>query len=121
MRGILNELYKWGGMGLIGLGIFIVVAAAFGDRDSVLYRYWARYTSGLERKLRPMFIFTPGRMITFGNFFLSDAVRTSIDPNDPIWMTAAVKYSLASAFFLMPSSWRLKAAVLSASNFLSLS
>ena len=95
MRGILNELYKWGGMGLIGLGIFIVVAAAFGDRDSVLYRYWARYTSGLERKLRPMFIFTPGRMIAFGQlgaiFALFVVHLVIIDlPVFPVWLIVAV-------------------------------
>lgn len=94
-RGLLNELYKWGGMGLIGLAIFIIVAAAFGDRESVLYRYWARYTSGLERKLRPMFIFTPGRMIAFGQlgavFALFVVHLVIIDlPLFPVWLIVAV-------------------------------
>lgn len=65
-RGLLDQLYKWGGIGLIALAVFILVAAAFGNHDSEVYRYWARYTSSLERKLRPMFIFTPGRFIAFG-------------------------------------------------------
>jgi tight adherence protein B len=94
-RGLLNELYKWGGMGLLGLAIFIIVAAAFGDRDSILYRYWARYTSSLERKLRPMFIFTPGRMIAFGQlgalFCLFVVHLVVIDlPIFPLWLIVAV-------------------------------
>ena len=93
--GLLNDLYKWGGMGLIGLGIFIVVAAAIGDRDSVLYRYWARYTSSLERKLRPMFIFTPGRMIAGGQlaavFTLFVVHLVIVDlPVFPLWLIVAV-------------------------------
>lgn len=93
--GLLNGLYKWGGMGLIGLGIFIIVSAAIGDRDSVLYRYWARYTSSLERKLRPMFIFTPGRMIAGGQlaavFTLFVVHLVIVDlPVFPLWLIVAV-------------------------------
>jgi len=62
-RGITILTFKWVGIGLVGLALFIVILAAFGDRDSLVYRYWARYTSSIERKLRPMFIFTPGRVI----------------------------------------------------------
>lgn len=64
--GLLIQLYKWGGIGCVGLGLFILFAAAFGTRDSEVYRWWARYTSSLDRKLRPMFIFTPGRVIALG-------------------------------------------------------
>jgi tight adherence protein B len=93
-RGLLDQLYKWGGIGLVALGIFILIAAAFGNHDSEVYRYWARYTSSLERKLRPMFIFTPGRFIAFGQlgamFLLVVVHLTVIDlPVFPLWLIIA--------------------------------
>ena len=89
--GMLDPLYKYGGMGAIGLAIFILMAAAFGNRDSEVYRYWARYTSSLERKLRPQFIFTPGRFIAFGQlafkFLLVVIHLTIVDlPFFPVWL-----------------------------------
>ena len=56
-------LMKFGGVGLVFLGIFLTVNSAVGDKDGLPHKYFARYTSSLERKLRLMFIFTPGRLI----------------------------------------------------------
>lgn len=66
VRGQTMMTFKWAGIGLITFAVFIIILGAFGDRSSLVYRYWARYTSTLERKLRPMFIFTPGRVIAAG-------------------------------------------------------
>jgi tight adherence protein B len=62
----ITEIFKLAGSGAIVLGLFIGTWAAAADPSSLGYRYYARYTSWLERKLRPMFIFTPGRFIVMG-------------------------------------------------------
>ncbi|CAN5412429.1 hypothetical protein BH09MYX1_BH09MYX1_33100 [soil metagenome] len=94
MKGSLNQLYKWGGILAIAVGLFILMMAAFGNRESEVYRYWARYTSSLDRKLRPMFIFTPGRVIAIGQLgfmVLITLIHLSIIdiPFLPVWLIAA--------------------------------
>lgn len=49
--------------GLIILATFIVTFALLADQSSVAWKYWGRYTSGLERRLRAQFIWTRGRTI----------------------------------------------------------
>jgi tight adherence protein B len=53
-------------LGVISFAIFIATWIAAADESGPVYRYSARYTASLERKLRPMFIFTPGRTIAYG-------------------------------------------------------
>jgi tight adherence protein B len=90
VRGLTLVTYKWAGIGLLGLAVFIIILAAFGDRDSLVYRYWARYTSSIERKLRPMFIFTPGRVIAAGQLaalFVVIVLELTVGlPFFPIWV-----------------------------------
>jgi tight adherence protein B len=92
MRGWTVITYKWAGIVLITIAVFIVILAAFGDRNSLVYRYWARYTSSIERKLRPMFIFTPGRVVAAGQLaalFAVVVLELTIGlPFFPIWFIA---------------------------------
>lgn len=57
---------KWASLGVTTLALFVGVFVAAADQSGPVYRYAARYTASLERKLRPMFIFTPGRLIAYG-------------------------------------------------------
>jgi tight adherence protein B len=57
---------KWASTGIISFALFAMVWAAAADTSGIFYRYAAKYISSLERKLRPMFIFTPGRHIAYG-------------------------------------------------------
>lgn len=60
------QLLKWGSVGVTTLALFAGTWIAAGSQSGPVYRYAARYTASLERKLRPMFIFTPGRRIGYG-------------------------------------------------------
>lgn len=64
--GVVNLALRYGGLALAFIGIFMGTWSAVADQDGPAYRYWIRYTSMIERKLRPMFIFTPGRVIAVG-------------------------------------------------------
>ena len=55
----MTEMLKWASAGETGLGLFVATWAAAADQSGPAYRYWARYNSLLEQKLRPMFIFMP--------------------------------------------------------------
>jgi tight adherence protein B len=57
---------KWASLGVTAFALFVGTWAAAADQSGPIYRYSARYTASLERKLRPMFIFTPGRIIAYG-------------------------------------------------------
>ncbi len=81
-----TEVLKWASAGVTGLALFAGTWAAAADQSGPVYRYWARYNSLLEQRLRPMFIFIPGQNITLGQlgvaFFLITAnVLFSI----PMW------------------------------------
>jgi tight adherence protein B len=92
MRGWTVITYKWAGITLIAIALFVIIVAAFGDRDSLVYRYWARYTSSIERKLRPMFIFTPGRVVAAAQLavlFIVVVLDLTIGlPFFPLWVIA---------------------------------
>ncbi len=59
----LTELLRWASVVLIALGLFGIAWAGTSVESSMIWRQWTRYTVGFERKLRPMFIWTPGRVI----------------------------------------------------------
>jgi tight adherence protein B len=83
---------KWSSIGIISFSIFAMVWAAAADQSGFIYRYSARYIASLERKLRPMFIFTPGRHIAWGQFavaFLILAAHTLLTI-DLWWMMLIV-------------------------------
>ncbi len=61
-----TQSLKWASLGVTSFALFIGTWAAAADQSGPIYRYAARYTASLERKLRPMFIFTPGRLIAYG-------------------------------------------------------
>lgn len=61
-----TALLKWGSIGVTSLALFVGTWAAASDQSGPFYRYASRYVASLERKLRPMFIFTPGRWIVYG-------------------------------------------------------
>ena len=57
---------KWASLAVTSFALFVGTWLAAADQSGPVYRYAARYTASLERKLRPMFIFTPGRLIAYG-------------------------------------------------------
>jgi tight adherence protein B len=61
-----TQFLWWGSLMCIAAGLFGVAWSASASETSVVWRYWGRYTVSLERKLRPMFIWTPGRVIGLG-------------------------------------------------------
>lgn len=62
---VMNGL-KWGPILIIGLAIFFGTYSALTDPSGPVLRYWTRYISWLERKLRLMFIFEMGKKIGYG-------------------------------------------------------
>jgi tight adherence protein B len=79
-------LIKWAGIGVFFLALLLLSWALISDRQSFLLRYWARYCSYLERKLRLMFIFTPGRYIAFGQLAaVFVVIATHLAVNVPAW------------------------------------
>ena len=57
------EVLRWSSLGVITFALFIGTWSMAADENGLPYRYWARYCTSLERKMRSMFIFTPGRLI----------------------------------------------------------
>ena len=66
MDGLPFEVLKAGSLLAVGLSLSGVAFAATSDQSGLALRYWNRYTSSLERSLRPMFIFVPGKQIALG-------------------------------------------------------
>jgi tight adherence protein B len=60
------RLFKYGGMGLLFLGLFAATFLVAGDAEGIPRRLWARYVVFLERKLDRMFIWTSGDTIATG-------------------------------------------------------
>ncbi len=61
-----DTLLKWGGFALVTIAMFVLSIGIVATPQGMVMRYWARYCLFIERKLRSMFIFTPGRTIAIG-------------------------------------------------------
>jgi tight adherence protein B len=59
-------MVKWLAMGGLFVAIFLAAWAIVGDTQGPVMRYWYRYCAFLERKLRLMFIWTPGWYVATG-------------------------------------------------------
>jgi tight adherence protein B len=57
---------KWIGIGALSFAFLLGAWALIADAQGPAMRYWARYCAYLERKLRLMFIWTPGWHIATG-------------------------------------------------------
>ncbi len=62
----LTLLLKYGSILLLAFAVLLVVWASVADPASPFWRYWHRYCTFLERKLRLLHNFTPGRVIALG-------------------------------------------------------
>jgi tight adherence protein B len=93
-------MLRAGGVALTGLGIFLTTWAIAADQSGPFYRYWARYTSSLERKLRPQFIWTKGSTIAMGQGFALCALTFACVATEvPFW------YVAAAVILIGPSVW----------------
>ena len=54
---------KWGGFTLVTIALLALTVGIAATPQGLVMRYWARYCHSIERKLRSMFIFTPGRWV----------------------------------------------------------
>lgn len=63
---LMISLLKWSGLLLVFVGLMIGAWGAIADSQGPVMRYWQRYCASLERKLRLMFIWTPGQQIAIG-------------------------------------------------------
>lgn len=79
--------FKWSGVLLIALGVLIVARALVLDTDGVHRRLLARYVAYLEKRLKLLFIFTPGEKIVAGQgvaVFLALIIAFLV-PELPLW------------------------------------
>lgn len=74
---LLTQQLKWASLGVTTLALFIATWLAAADQSGPVYRYSARYTASLERKLRPMFIFTPGRLIAYAQLLIAFVILSA--------------------------------------------
>jgi len=59
-------MLKFASLGATGLGLFLTVWSLVSDQSGPAWRYYSRYCSALERRLRLMFIWTKGSQIFMG-------------------------------------------------------
>lgn len=59
-------MLRYASIGATGFGIFLAVWAMASDQSGPAWRYYARYCSALERRLRLQFIWTKGSQILMG-------------------------------------------------------
>lgn len=69
-----TTVLKWASLGVTTFALFVGTYVGVADKSGICYRYASRYNVSLERKLRPMFIFTPGRYIAFGQLAVAFVV-----------------------------------------------
>jgi tight adherence protein B len=97
----LTEIFKYAGSLAVVIALFVGTWVSLSDQSSLPYRLWARYTSWLERKMRPMFIFVPGRHIAFaqlGAYALLALTVMSIEV--PYWWLGIFLIGAAPAVWL---------------------
>ena len=78
---------KWAGVGLVFLALVIMIQNLVMDSEGLPRRLWIRYTVYLERRLKVLFIFTPGERIAAiqGVGVFVGLVLTFLIQDLPLW------------------------------------
>jgi tight adherence protein B len=95
------DVLRWSSLAVIAFALFIGTWAMAADETGLPYRYWARYCSSLERKMRSMFIFTPGRLIALSQMaliFLLFAANLILDV--PMWWAMCIFVAIVPSVYL---------------------
>jgi tight adherence protein B len=95
------RVLKWSGLLLVFVGLMIGSWGAVADNDGPVMRYWQRYCASLERKLRLMFIWTPGQKIAIAQL-VAGVVVLALHVGiglDPYW------YFLEALIIIAPSRY----------------
>lgn len=96
------RLFKVSGLLLVFVGLMIGAWGATADAESPVMRYWARYCTSLERKLRLMFIWTPGSRIAIGQIVAGTLVlglHVGVGL-DPYWWMLLVIIGAAPSLYI---------------------
>lgn len=83
---VASQGFKWLGVGLVFLGLLVLIRALIMDAEGLPRRLWARYVAYLERRLKVLFIWTPGDRIAAGQgivLFLALTLILLVDV--PVW------------------------------------
>ncbi|MCL2724682.1 MAG: type II secretion system F family protein [Polyangiaceae bacterium] len=92
---------RWGGTILLTFAIFLATLQMITDETGLPYRYWGRYVGWLERKLRSMFIFTPGRLIAMGQLIAMFGIVTGALLFDlPLWWGFIILIAISPAIYI---------------------
>lgn len=95
------NVLRWGSVAVIGLALFVITWCIVADETGLPYRYWARYCASLERKMRSMFIFTPGRLIALAQLavvFLIIAGQLTFEV--PMWWAIILLVMILPTIYL---------------------
>lgn len=99
---LIIKLLKWSGLLLVFVGLLIGSWGAVADTQGPVMRYWQRYCASLERKLRLMFIWTPGQQIAIGQIVagvLVLALHVGIGL-DPYWWIVELVIIIAPSRYI---------------------
>jgi tight adherence protein B len=94
-------ILKLGGLVLVFTGIFLTVFSMVSNPEGIAYRYWTRYVVFLERKLRLMFVWTPGRSIALGQCAaIFGVIGLSVLVGLPFWYGFVALIAVGPAFYI---------------------
>jgi tight adherence protein B len=65
-RWSMTDTLRFSSVAVLGFAFFLATLQMATDETGIAWRYWTRYTVALERRLRSMFMFTPGHLIVTG-------------------------------------------------------
>ena len=95
------DVLRWSSLGVIAFALFIGTWSMTADENGLPYRYWARYCASLERKMRSMFIFTPGRLIALSQMaimFLLFSANLILEV--PFWWAMCLFVAIVPSVYL---------------------
>ncbi len=95
------ELFKWSGMVLVALSLFVASWALIADPQSMIRRYWVRYLAHLDRKLRSMFIWTPAKYIAWAQLAAAVLVLVgAVSIELPLWYIWLVLVAISPYYYV---------------------
>jgi tight adherence protein B len=95
------RVFKVAGLGLFFLGLFIATLLVISDAEGLPRRLWARYVVFLERKLRLLFIWTPGAHIAMGQAAgIAALMGLGVMFSLPYWYVLAVLVGILPTMYI---------------------